>query len=241
MTDILLIDDDKELSELLQEYLGTEGFNVSAAYDGEQALVQVKDKRYEAIILDVMLPQHSGFDVLKRLRQQPDLGQQHTPVIMLTAKGDTVDRVIGLEIGADDYLPKPCDPRELVARIRAILRRTAQNAQPLPDTVDLEVDHLLLQLGSRAAFWQKTQLPLTGTEFSVLELLVRHAGQVISKDELTERALGRKLTPYDRSIDVHVSNIRKKLSSAGASKDQIINVRGAGYMLTRLSEAQTPS
>lgn len=238
MTDILLIDDDRELSELLQEYLSTEGFNVSTAYDGEQALVQAKGNRYEAIILDVMLPRLSGFDVLKKLRQQPDLEQQNTPVIMLTAKGDTVDRVIGLEIGADDYLPKPCDPRELVARIRAILRRTAQSAQHLPDNVDLEVDHLLLQLGSRGAFWQKTPLPLTGTEFSVLELLVRHAGQVISKDELTERALGRKLTPYDRSIDVHVSNIRKKLSGAGASKDLIINVRGAGYMLTRTSERQ---
>ncbi|MDO3386412.1 response regulator transcription factor [Gilvimarinus sp. SDUM040013] len=237
MADILLIDDDRELSELLQEYLTAEGFSVSAAYDGGQALEMAMENQYKAMILDVMLPQHSGFDVLKRLRQSPELGQQHTPVIMLTAKGDTIDRVIGLEIGADDYLPKPCDPRELVARLRAILRRTttAQTAQPESDT--LQVDSLILQLGSRSAFWQNDQLPLTGTEFSVLELLVRQAGQVISKDELTEQALGRKLTPYDRSIDVHVSNIRKKLAAAGASKEQIINVRGAGYMLTRSSEA----
>lgn len=237
MTEILLIDDDRELSELLQEYLTAEGFSVSAAYDGAQALEMARDNQYMAMILDVMLPQHSGFDVLKRLRQNTELGQQHTPVIMLTAKGDTIDRVIGLEIGADDYLPKPCDPRELVARLRAILRRTATSQSTQPETDTLQVDSLTLQMGSRSAFWHQQALPLTGTEFSVLELLVRQAGHVISKDDLTEQALGRKLTPYDRSIDVHVSNIRKKLASAGASKEQIINVRGAGYMLTRASEA----
>ncbi|WP_020210410.1 response regulator transcription factor [Gilvimarinus chinensis] len=237
MADILLIDDDRELSELLQEYLISEGFTVSVAFDGSEALDMARDNQYAAMILDVMLPRHSGFDVLKQLRQQPELGQQDTPVIMLTAKGDTIDRVIGLEIGADDYLPKPCDPRELVARLRAVLRRTAASQKSAPEADILQVDNLLLQMGSRAAYWQQSLLPLTGTEFSVLELLVRQAGQVISKDELTEQALGRKLTPYDRSIDVHVSNIRKKLSTAGASKEQIINVRGAGYMLTRASEA----
>ncbi|MBU2885111.1 response regulator transcription factor [Gilvimarinus agarilyticus] len=237
MADILLIDDDKELSELLQEYLNAEGFSVSTAYDGAEALEMARHNSYSALILDVMLPQHNGFDVLKMLRQHPEYGQQHTPVIMLTAKGDTIDRVIGLEIGADDYLPKPCDPRELVARLRAILRRTATAQSAPPESGTVQVDSLSLQMGSRAAFWLDQSLPLTGTEFSVLELLVRHAGQVISKDELTEQALGRKLTPYDRSIDVHVSNIRKKLATVGASKDQIINVRGAGYMLTRPSEA----
>ncbi|MDO3384179.1 response regulator transcription factor [Gilvimarinus algae] len=237
MADILLIDDDRELSELLQEYLNAEGFSVSVAYDGSQALEMARENQYTAMILDVMLPRHSGFDVLKKLRQSAELGQQETPVIMLTAKGDTIDRVIGLEIGADDYLPKPCDPRELVARLRAVLRRTAASQRIQPEADTLQVDHLVLQLGSRSAYWDQTQLPLTGTEFSVLELLVRQAGQVISKDDLTEQALGRKLTPYDRSIDVHVSNIRKKLAAAGASKDQIINVRGAGYMLTRASEA----
>lgn len=237
MADILLIDDDKELSELLQEYLISEGFAVAVAFDGAEALQMAEQTPYAAMILDVMLPRHSGFDVLKELRQKPELNHQHTPVIMLTAKGDTIDRVIGLEIGADDYLPKPCDPRELVARLRAVLRRTQASQQSAPEAGTLQVDNLILQMGSRAAYWQQEQLPLTGTEFSVLELLVRHAGQVISKDDLTERALGRKLTPYDRSIDVHVSNIRKKLATAGASKEQIINVRGAGYMLTRSSEA----
>ena len=241
MANLLLIDDDRELSDLLQEYLSAEGFNVKAAYDGEEALSLARDNQYAALILDVMLPKHSGFDVLKKLRQQSDLGHQHTPVLMLTAKGETIDRVIGLEIGADDYLPKPCDPRELVARLRAILRRAAIQQEVAPAAETLHVDQLTLHLGSRSALWEETLLPLTGTEFSVLELLVRHAGQVISKDALTEQALNRKLTPYDRSIDVHVSNIRKKLANAGASREQIINVRGAGYMLTRTSDPQVHS
>src|SRR5690606_24731366 len=224
-----------------QEYLSAEGFSVEAAYDGEQALELARDNTYAALILDVMLPRHSGFDVLKKLRQQANYGHQQTPVIMLTAKGDTIDRVIGLEIGADDYLPKPCDPRELVARLRAVLRRAAIQQESAPASETLQVDSLLLQLGSRSAYWGEELLPLTGTEFSVLELLVRQAGQVISKDALTEQALGRKLTPYDRSIDVHVSNIRKKLASAGASREQIINVRGAGYMLTRSSDPEPRS
>jgi len=239
MGKILLIDDDKELSELLQEYLVAEGFEVEAAFDGEEALTLARENSYAALILDVMLPRHSGFDVLKKLRQQAEYGHQHTPVLMLTAKGDTIDRVIGLEIGADDYLPKPCDPRELVARLRAVLRRASIQHESPPAAETLQVDNLTLQLGSRSAYWQEEQLPLTGTEFSVLELLVRQAGQVISKDALTEQALGRKLTPYDRSIDVHVSNIRKKLSAAGASREQIINVRSAGYMLTRSSEQES--
>lgn len=238
MVKILLIDDDRELSELLQEYLAAEGFQVEAAFDGEEALRLAREHQYAALILDVMLPRHSGFDVLKKLRQQADYGHQHTPVLMLTAKGDTIDRVIGLEIGADDYLPKPCDPRELVARLRAVLRRASIQQETAPASETLQVDKLTLQLGSRSAYWHAEQLPLTGTEFSVLELLVRQAGQVISKDALTEQALGRKLTPYDRSIDVHVSNIRKKLSNAGASREQIINVRGAGYMLTRSSDTE---
>jgi two-component system response regulator CpxR len=174
-----------------------------------------------------MLPIRNGFDVLKNLRQH-----NQTPVIMLTAKGDTVDRVIGLEIGADDYLAKPCDPRELVARIRAILRRANQKEVTTNSVERLSSGKLSLHLGTRTTTWEGNEVPLTGTEFSVLEILVRRAGQVISKDEMTEQALNRKLTPYDRSIDVHVSNIRKKITAAGSSKDLIINVRGAGYMLT---------
>lgn len=226
MNKLLLIDDDKELTQLINEYLTAEGFEVDMVHDGQQAMEIGNYDQYSAIVLDVMLPVRSGFEVLKQLRQK-----SQTPVLMLTAKGDTIDRVIGLEIGADDYLPKPCDPRELVARIRAILRRvTPSNTHPTVERISAE--KLTLHLGSRSATWSGVDVPLTGTEFSVLELLVRRAGQVISKDDMTEQALNRKLTPYDRSIDVHVSNIRKKLTQAGANKELIINVRGAGYMLT---------
>lgn len=227
MNKLLLIDDDKELSQLLCEYLGTEGFETTPVYDGESALEIAREGQFSAIILDVMLPVKNGFEVLKTLRKT-----DQTPVLMLTAKGDTVDRVIGLEIGADDYLPKPCDPRELVARIRAILRRASTSEPTRSKLEKISSGLLVLHLGSRNVTWDDREIVLTGTEFSVLEILVRQAGQVISKDDMTEQALNRKLTPYDRSIDVHVSNIRKKLTSAGANKELIINVRGAGYMLT---------
>lgn len=235
MLKVLLIDDDKELSHLLGEYLSTEGFSIDMAHDGQIALDMALHQSYSVIVLDVMLPIRNGFDVLKQLRQH-----QQTPVIMLTAKGDTVDRVIGLEIGADDYLSKPCDPRELVARIRAILRRAAQQEASTPTVERLSSDKLSLHLGTRNATWDNRDLSLTGTEFSVLEILVRRAGQVISKDEMTEQALNRKLTAYDRSIDVHVSNIRKKIAAAGSTKDHIINVRGAGYMLTLDDDSNHP-
>lgn len=233
MTHLLLVDDDIELCKLLQEYLTAEDFNVDTVHDGQRALSAIHEQRYDAIVLDVMLPIHNGFDVLKKLRdsQQPQHIRQ-TPVLMLTAKGDTVDRIIGLEIGADDYLAKPCNPRELVARLRAILRRTepTQEAPALSDT--LQVDQLFLQQSNRSAHFDNKPVALTGAEFTVLELLMRSAGQLISKELLTEQALGRKLTPYDRSIDVHVSNIRKKIAEKGAPKELIINIRGSGYMLT---------
>ena len=227
MNKLLLIDDDKELSQLLSEYLTTEGFEVAVAYDGEAGIQLATQEQFSAIVLDVMLPIYNGFEVLKILRKT-----HQTPVLMLTAKGDTVDRVIGLEIGADDYLPKPCDPRELVARIRAILRRSVSSEPSATKLEKIASGPLVLHLGSRHVTWGDSEIILTGTEFSVLEILVRQAGQVISKDDMTEQALNRKLTPYDRSIDVHVSNIRKKLTAAGANKELIINVRGAGYMLT---------
>lgn len=227
MQKILLIDDDKELAHLLAEYLTHEGFGVDLIHDGESAVAISPDHDYALIVLDVMLPVRNGFEVLKTLRQSIQ-----TPVIMLTAKGDTIDRVIGLEIGADDYLAKPCDPRELVARIRAILRRAQQPVITTGAAERLVSGQLSLHLGTRTATWDDADVVLTGTEFSVLEILVRRAGTVISKDEMTEQALNRKLTPYDRSIDVHVSNIRKKIAQAGSTRDLIINVRGAGYMLT---------
>lgn len=230
MTQLLLVDDDTELCQLLQEYLTTEGFEVDMAHDGQQGFDRSQEKSYDAIILDVMLPIHNGFDVLRQLRDSPH--SRNTPVLMLTAKGDTVDRIIGLEIGADDYLPKPCNPRELVARLRAILRRT-EPCKEIPNNSDqLQIDKILLQQGNRSVRYDGKAVSLTGAEFTVLELMMRSAGQLISKELLTEQALGRKLTPYDRSIDVHMSNIRKKLAAKGASKELIINIRGSGYMLT---------
>lgn len=233
MTKLFLVDDDQALCDLLQEYLQGESFEVTVRHDGGSALEvlrevgQGKRNPFDVIVLDVMLPVHNGFDLLRKLRECCQ-----TPVLMLTAKGDTVDRIVGLEMGADDYLPKPCNPRELVARLRAILRRTeVQEVTVKPDL--LTVDGLKMVFASRSVTYIDQPLPLTGAEFTVLELLMQQAGDVISKEDLTEKALNRKLTPYDRSIDVHVSNLRKKLNSVGASKDLIINIRGAGYMLTR--------
>lgn len=226
MHSLLLVDDDHELCELLASYLGAEGFEVTCRHNGLEAASLLADTSFSLIVLDVMMPELNGMALLKQLR-----AHDSTPVLMLTAKGDPVDRILGLELGADDYLAKPCNPRELLARIKAILRRTeSPNAQP--DTL-LSVGELQLHPGNRTGFYGATKLDLTGAEYTVLSLLMASAGQVLSKDTLTEQALGRKLTAYDRSIDVHVSNIRKKIQQAGGDKDLIINIRGAGYMLTR--------
>lgn len=200
------------------------------AHDGQQGFDASQSKTYDAIVLDVMLPIFNGFDVLRKLRDNTDTKQ--VPVLMLTAKGDTVDRIIGLEIGADDYLPKPCNPRELVARLRAILRRAEPKAETENSSDMLSVGLLTLQKSNRSVHYNNHNANLTGAEFTVLELMMSSKGEVISKELLTEKALGRKLTPYDRSIDVHVSNIRKKLTAKGANKELIINIRGSGYMLT---------
>lgn len=232
MAKLLLVDDDQELCSLLGEFLSTEGFETTMVHDGQAALDVTQANSFDLIVLDVMLPIYTGFEVLRKLR---DYCQ--TPVLMLTAKGEDVDRIVGLEMGADDYLPKPCNPRELVARIRAILRRIDQTTPEQPSDTII-VDQLQLQISAHSASYSNKSLTLTGAEFTVLELLMRSAGQVISKESLTEQALGRKLTPYDRSIDVHVSNLRKKLAAKGASKELIINIRGAGYMLTVNSNPQ---
>ena len=229
MSNLLLVDDDQELCLLLKEYLQSEGLEVSLAHEGSEGVRLALQHDYDVIVLDVMMPVMNGLDTLRKIRDS-----KRTPVLMLTAKGETVDRIVGLEMGADDYLPKPCNPRELVARIRAILRRTHEaTASPSPLANEIRVDDLFIQVKSHAVFFQENPVSLTGAEFTVLELLMRSAGEVISKEILTEKALNRKLTPYDRSIDVHVSNIRKKLSALGANKDLIINIRGAGYMLIR--------
>ncbi|WP_020413542.1 response regulator [Microbulbifer sp. VTAC004] len=234
MSRILLIDDDTELTDLLREFLTGEGFEVTAANDGGRGLELAQSQNFDALVLDVMLPVHNGFDVLRKLREEASPTSRSLPVIMLTAKGDTVDRIVGLEMGADDYLPKPCNPRELAARLRAILRRGRVEIEENDDS--LSSGQLRLLPAEHQAYWSEQALSLTGAEFSVLKVLVQHAGDVVGKEVLTESALGRKLMPYDRSIDVHVSNIRKKLADKGASRDLIINIRGAGYMLTQAKQ-----
>ena len=221
MKQLLLIDDDQVLSELLCEYLREEGFAITPAFDGEQGLAHTQQSAFDLIILDIMMPKLNGLEVLKQLRQQSNL----TPVLMLTAKGDDLDRILGLELGADDYLAKPCNPRELLARINAILRR-AQG-----QSTSIQHSQLQLNPARRETFFANTQVILTGTEFKVLSSLYQHMGEIVSKEILCEFALGRTLTRYDRSIDVHVSNVRKKLVDAGADPDIIFNQRGTGYLL----------
>ncbi|SHE85693.1 two-component system, OmpR family, response regulator CpxR [Microbulbifer donghaiensis] len=231
MSRILLVDDDTELTDLLQEFLTGEGFEVTVANDGGRGLELAQSQGFDALVLDVMLPVHNGFELLRKLREEASPTSRSLPVLMLTAKGDTVDRIVGLEMGADDYLPKPCNPRELAARLRAVLRRGRVEPEGADDS--LISGALRLLPSEHQGYWNDQLLSLTGAEFAVLKVLVQHAGEVVSKEVLTESALGRKLMPYDRSIDVHVSNIRKKLAELGASRDLIINIRGAGYMLTQ--------
>lgn len=226
MNTVLLVDDDKDLCHLIEEYLTEEGFSVTVANDGGEGLTKIKTTPFDVVVLDVMLPIHSGFELLHKVREFSQV-----PIIMLTAKGDSIDRIVGLDMGADDYLPKPCNPRELVARINAILRRLDKATQSSSGDV-LQVNGITLNRGNRSCVFNGNTLNITGAEFSILDQLMSKAGNILSKEVLTERALSRKLTPYDRSIDVHVSNIRKKLASIGVNKDQIINVRGAGYMFT---------
>lgn len=201
---LLLVDDDIELCDLLIEFLGTEGFRVKAVYDCDTGVEEALSGNHALVLLDVTLPNGSGFDVLKAIRRESSV-----PVLMLTARGDDVDRVIGLECGADDYLSKPYNHRELVARIKAILRRgypalVEESAQVL------RLDDISLNLSNREAFIDNKPLELTATEFQVLKLLMEKAGELISRSELTELALNRRLVSYDRAIDMHVSNVRKK-------------------------------
>jgi len=223
---VLLVDDDRELCQMLSEYLEAEHFDVQSVHDGGDALACLQAQRFDMVILDVMLPSVGGFDVLRKLGATHD-----TPVLMLTARGDDVDRIVGLELGADDYLSKPFNPRELVARIRAVLRRSSNRAgRGVPD--ELKVGSITLNTGTRQVRSGERAVALTGAEFRVLELLMRSVGQVISREALTEQALGRKLVPYDRSIDTHISNLRRKLELEAGRHPEIKNVRGSGYTLT---------
>jgi DNA-binding response OmpR family regulator len=223
---VLLVDDDRELCQMLSEYLDAEHFDVKSVHDGGEALAELQAGEFEIVILDVMLPSVGGLDVMRKLG-----ASYSTPILMLTARGDDVDRIVGLELGADDYLSKPFNPRELVARIRAILRRASSRApRGVPD--ELNVGPITLNSGTRQVRVAEKPVALTGAEFRVLELLMRSAGQVISRDSMTEQALGRKLAAYDRSIDTHISNLRRKLELEAGKNPEIKNVRGSGYTLT---------
>jgi len=226
MDKILIIDDDEELCELVSEYIGVEGFDIDSVNDGEAGLKQALSGDYAMVILDVMLPKMNGFDVLRSLRESSKL-----PVIMLTARGDDMERIVGLEIGADDYLAKPFNPRELAARLRAILRRSAAPADgPLGEKI--EVDGLQLSPSSRTVFSDGTELNLTSVEFGLLHELLKDAGKVVKKEDLSETVLERKLSPYDRSLDMHISNLRKKLGVRTDGTERIKTIRSVGYIYT---------
>lgn len=226
MTQILIIDDDSELSGMLADYLQAEGMSVDCVYDGKTGVQQALTGQHDAIVLDVMLPELDGFEVLRRIRASSSI-----PVLMLTAKGDDIDRIVGLEIGADDYLPKPFNPRELLARLRAILRRTQGGGQPSPqNNAVLHIGLLELHPASRTAFINQQKLDITSTEFNLLHSLALHAGHIVSKEFLSEHAMGRPLEKYDRSIDMHMSNLRKKMADCHHNP-AIITVRGQGYQL----------
>jgi two-component system response regulator CpxR len=227
MNKILIIDDDEELCELVAEYLTVEGFETKAVHDGETGLKTALTGEYDMAVLDVMLPKMNGFDVLRNLRASSRL-----PVLMLTARGDDMERIVGLEIGADDYLAKPFNPRELVARLRAILRRT-ETAEPGDKAIEkVVVGDLELSRTSRTARINGDEVPLTSVEFDLLANLATEAGKVVRKDDLSESVLERKLSPYDRSLDMHISNLRKKLGPRSDGSDRIKTIRSVGYIYT---------
>lgn len=223
MNKILIIDDDEELCELVSEYLTVEGFEVNTVHDGETGLSEALKNQHDLVVLDVMLPKKNGFDVLRELRQTSKL-----PVIMLTARGDDMDKIVGLEIGADDYLPKPFNPRELVARLRAILRRATQTEETQQLASEkLQIEDVEVSVSGRSAKRNNEEIPLTAIEFDLLVELLKNAGNIVKKEDLSVQILERKLSPFDRSLDMHVSNLRKKLDN-----DKIKTIRSVGYIYT---------
>ena len=223
---ILLIDDDAELCALLSEFLKREGFHVECEHEGHRGLERALQPGIDLVVLDVMLPGIDGFEILRRLRHQSKV-----PVIMLTARGEDVDRIIGLELGADDYLPKPFNPRELAARMRAILRRYEPRSQP--PSGKLEVNGVTIDPGTREVTSNGKRVELTTFEFDILELLMRSAGSVLSRDRLMEKFYNRKATAFDRSMDMHISHLRKKLERG---ESLIKTIRGVGYQFCRTPE-----
>jgi len=227
MTTVLLVDDDVALAGMLRDYLQREGFETRVVHDGEAGVAEALSGRHSIVVLDVMLPGISGVEALRRIRTQ-----SHVPVLMLTAKGDDIDRIVGLELGADDYVPKPCTPRELVARIRGILRR-AEGGDALGQAGPITVGQLTLWPERRLAEWDGQPVELTSTELNLLLVLAGRAGRMVSKQELSQQGLGRPLARFDRSIDVHVSNLRRKLGALADGRSCIQTVRGLGYQYVR--------
>lgn len=221
MSELLLIDDDQELCELLASWLAQEGFVVRACHDGQSARQALATQAPAAVVLDVMLPDGSGLELLKQLRSE----HAELPVLMLSARGEPLDRILGLELGADDYLAKPCDPRELTARLRAVLRRS----HPAATTTQLEIGDLTFSPARGVASIEERELSLTLSESRILEALLRQPGDPLDKQELAQIALGRKLTLYDRSLDMHVSNLRKKIGPHPDGRPRIVALRSRGY------------
>ena len=233
MDRILVIDDDVELCSLVGEYLESEGFQVEPVYEGERGLEKALTGDYALVVLDVMLPGINGFEVLRRLRVTSRIA-----VLLLTARGEDVDRIVGLEIGADDYLPKPFNPRELVARIRAILRRTYDGGPASSVPGIIRVGDIELDPATRTVKQAGRNIELTSVEFSLLEVLLREAGRVVTRERLAATVLSRKFSPFDRSIDMHVSKVRKKLGDTQGGTEYIKTVRGVGYIFTAFREVE---
>jgi two-component system response regulator CpxR len=243
---VLIVDDDTELCELITEFLRREGLEATAVHTGEEGVKAALSQEYAVVVLDVMLPSIGGFEVLRRIRATPGEAG-HLPVLMLTARGDEVDRVLGLELGADDYLAKPFSSRELVARIRAILRRTTTPREtvpsPLPEKLheQLVVGDLELDSGAREVRRAGEALDLTSVEYRLLELLLRDVGDVVTREDIAREVLGRSLLPYDRSVDTHVSNLRRKLGPYAQGGDRIKTIRGIGYVYALAAMPSTES
>jgi DNA-binding response OmpR family regulator len=227
---ILMIEDDARLGAMVSEYLGDSGMRVTVAGDAGAGLARITRESFDAVILDVMLPDRDGFDVLRELRSGHDL-----PVLMLTARGDAADRIVGLELGADDYLPKPFEPRELLARLRAILRRQRGNASPASS---LRFGRLEIDLGARVARVDGAERSLTSYQFALLVALAERAGKVLSRDALMDLMKGEPLEAFDRSIDVHISRIRAAIEDDPKHPRRIITVRGAGYVFARSQDGE---
>ena len=227
MDRILVIDDDVELCSLVGEYLAAEGFQIESVHDGERGLQRALSGNYVLVVLDVMLPGINGFEVLRRIRNGSRI-----PVLLLTARGEDVDRIVGLEIGADDYLPKPFNPRELVARIHAILRRTRSGEKPQKALLAevLRVGDIELDPATRTVRQAGKVVELTSVEFNLLQVLLSEAGRVVTRERLADSVLSRKFSPFDRSIDMHVSKVRKKLGDSEGETEHIKTVRGVGYI-----------